>query len=207
MATVTDDFNRANEATLTGNWETLTANGLRLQTNQLDGSSSDVNCVSGWKASVNDFGDNQEAYVAIKSPGNADNGGVGVRFLSTSGGQGYVARWENAAGQVRVYKFSAGTPTEIFVRATTWVSGDILKISVETNGSNADIKVYQNGTQLGATYSDTTSVLTGGQIAVHYLWGNTRATKLDDFGGGDLASGGSALIRRIMYHRRMMGIS
>lgn len=195
MATATDDFNRANEATLTGNWETLGTAGLRLQTNQLDVGTSSVNAFSGWKTSVNDFTDEQFSQVAIKSPANSDDGGVGVRFTNTGNGTGYLAVWWQSAGQVRLYKVTSGTFTEVATRTTTWTSGDILKISVETNGANADIKVYKNDVQLGATYSDTSSVLTGGQPSLYYRWDNTRATKLDDWAGGDgtgLGGGGAA---------------
>lgn len=188
MTTQSDSFTRANEDPLAGNWETLVNNGFYLSSNAVYGKDSSVWDVSGWKASVNDFNDDQFSQAAIVVPGGGDLAGVAVRFLSTAGGRGYFAYWDPGNGRVYLYKMVAGAATQLANTVTTWASADVLRLESIQNGGNVDLKYYKNGAQLGSTYTDSSSPLTGGQPGIVYYYQDIRSIAVDDWQGGDTAA-------------------
>jgi hypothetical protein len=200
MTTVSDNFNRADENPIAGNWETLTANGLRLLTNQLQATASGAECLSGYRASATAFLANHSSAAAIVSPVNDDNAGVGVRCASTGGGRGYIARFLNGDGRIYLNKMTAGAlGATLIAPVVTWSSGDVLLLSAVTSGANCDLEVFQNGVSRG-TYTDSSSPYTSGQPAVYYRFDNANGTKIDDWQGVDAASASTK--RRLM----LMGV-
>lgn len=199
MATASDDFNRTDEEPIAGNWETLDGTGLRISTNQCDcGDFSGNPNASGWKASTNDFGDNQFSQATISGMVNFDNAGLIVRGVATGGGSYYGVFYRLNATQAAIFKVAAGVYSELTTIAGAIAAGSVLRIEAETSGANCLLRVYDDGVQIGSTYTDSSSPLTGGQPGMFYEAGNSGATKLDDWSGGDLGGGGGSAPRNLM---------
>jgi len=80
-----------------------------------------------------------------------------------------------------LWKHVGGTGTQISVVSTTELTaGDVASMTVISN----KISFFQNGVQLGATVTDN-SVVGAGTIGLRY---SDNTTRLDDFGGGPIAS-------------------
>ncbi|MFC4307493.1 hypothetical protein ACFPN2_00225 [Steroidobacter flavus] len=175
-----DNFNRANATPLGGNWETITANGLNLASNQVTGSTGLA--VSGWKAASFAFAADQSSEVKVLVPGDYDDAGIGVRLSSTGGGQGYVAQYRAGDGRVYVSRLTAGALTTLIAPVVSWTSGDVLKLTV----TGTMLEVFRNGVSIGST---TDSTHASGQPGLVYQLDNLNVTRLDDWQGQDGSSG------------------
>lgn len=189
MATFNYSSTRADVSPLPSPWETLSGSGLRVISNAIKG--NDTASVSGYLASVTDFGDNQFCEIAYTGIGGNDLPGAGARCQNSGSGlTGYIAYAAEEGGSDRVYvvKFVNGVATTISAPAETLVSP--LRIEVETVGGDAQITVTQNGTNIaGSPFTDSSSPITGGQPAGFYDYGNTNATSITNISGGDLSTG------------------
>lgn len=196
MATATDNFNRSNENPLAGDWETIT-NALALTSNQVFAASA-AQCVSAWKASANDFGDDQYSQATLDDLRNNDNAGVAVRCDTAGSGQGYIAKWSNGDGRIYVQKFTGGGSwSNLTSSIETFTGGDVLKLEATTNGSDCDLEVFVNDVSV-ITITDTSTALTGGQPGLCYEYSAINQTSIDDWEGGDIggSSGSLTILRR-----------
>lgn len=146
-----------------------------------------------WKG-TGSFTDDQ--YCKVTITGASIGGGVdaiGCTLRST--GTAYNTRTmyrvylQNVTGTpyLRVDKVVSGTATQIGANiAGTWTTGDTLIGEAVTNGSNVDVKVYQNGSLLD-TRPDTSSVLTGGKPGITGLYGSGSILG-DDWEGGNVTA-------------------
>lgn len=186
MAHASDDFNRANENPLAGNWETLYGANAQISSSAVivAGGYGGIGAV-GWKASTNDFGDDQYSQIKISTANAGDYNGVILRGVSTGGGQGYTVEVRSEVGDVRIRAISGGGPDTLSTISATFASGDILRAYAAANGANVDIAVFKNGVQVGSTYTDTFYKFTGGQPGFWYSFQNTNGTITDDWYGGD----------------------
>lgn len=190
MASASDDFNRANENPLAGNWETVIA-GLQLASN-VGKAASAAACAAAYKASVTAFSGDHYSEFVIGNATAFDYPGAGLRCNTTGGGNGYFAVVETDSNRIQWRKLVLGVFSNIgSTIAYTDANGDTIRASVTTNGVSADLRVYVNGVQQGATLNDAVGVLTGGQPGLYYEFGNSNGTTIDNFAAADLGSGGN----------------
>lgn len=191
MASASDDFNRANEDPIAGNWETV-INGLKILTNVAKAHSA-ADCVSSWKAATTAFSGDHYSEFVIGNATAFDYPGAGCRCNTTGGGNGYFAVVETDNNRIQFRKLVLGVFSNIGSTIPyTDANGDTIRFAVSTNGVSADLKVYVNGAQIGATQNDVAGVLTGGQPGLYYEFGNSNATTIDTWASADLVAGANA---------------
>lgn len=186
----TDDFNRANETPLAGNWTHTTAgvSRLLLVSNKFTGVAG-----VGLMAYRNDVtpGASQWAQVVVDS----DGGLVGPAvYVQTGADSGYTAAGGGVASGSTVYvsKFSAGSVVDLTTR-TRPSPPYTIKLEATTTGSVTTLKLFFNGVQNGADITDSSSPHTSGRIGINGYGVSTPGTGGDDFAGGNL---GSAAVSR-----------
>lgn len=149
-----------------------------------------------WKGT---FSENQYAQITLTvGAGGADDAaGVCLRSSGSKSGSNLqcyrvIAR-PYGSGVIRVVKVSGGgtegTPTDIAQATTT---GDVLAAECVTNGGNAVITVYLNGSPLGTTFTDSSSPYTTGNPGVSAR-GAIQLVLGDDFVAGDVTAGGGGI--------------
>jgi hypothetical protein len=178
-----DDFNRANETPLASPWlivgtVTATAN---LSTNTVVANNGGLDF--GYYYSSVTWPDNQYSEAAITVTGTTAGTGYGVLARGDVNGGAltyYRAVVSKAASNnVDLSKFVGGTKTAIGSRTTTWVDGDVFRI--EVTGSTISLK--QNGTILGATFSD--SGIATGRAGIIYS-SQVTSGNIGNWAGGSL---------------------
>lgn len=189
MTTKTDPFTTTENplGAVTGNWTTVTADGLRDFNPGAKASTSAIqDNASMYALSIYTFLSDHTAEITYGTIGNDDWGGVGVRLATTGGGQGYVAYYRPESSLVSLYLLTAGTVggsgTFILnITATTFTSGDKLKLGVV----GTTLTVYKNGTSIG-TVTDAT--YTTGQPGIAYSFQNNNITVITGWTGTDAGS-------------------
>lgn len=182
MATFTDDFNRADESPITGDW-TNTAGTIRILSQQVRGNGAEsIAIVSG-----SSFDDNQSATVEFTTLVNSDLGGVGVRV--DTNGDGYILQWPTSNSSLVVNARVGGSSTALFTRSVGSVLtvGDTITLDVTGNV----LSCFRNGVQVGASYTDASSTFTSGSPAIWYSAQNVGGTRLDNFSAEGMASAAS----------------
>jgi len=170
----TDDFNRANESPIAGNWETNIGsfNGASLISNRIIGTGG--NWLARVATSAATFPADQSASTVLLA---GNEGFVGAVVRIQSDGSCYAASYLGG-GSARIYKFVGTSATTPFSDYTaTFSSGDVLKISATGSGS-VTLTLYQNGSSLG-TRTDSSSPYNSGQPGI---WGGDSIST-DDFVG------------------------
>jgi hypothetical protein len=168
----TDNFVRANAATLGANWEenpnatyvwSISSNTAIKSTGQFN-----ADAVY-WIGST--VPDNQWASVKIASTSNT-NQGAAVRITqgtTASRNNGYrvvcATRSSSTCTQVIAYKVTNSVSTDIITVNSAGISSWTTKyIQISAEGSNpTTVKIYVDGTQIGTTYTDSTSPWTTGK--------------------------------------------
>lgn len=177
---VHDNFDRA-DGELGPNWtkDTSWGSGLSISGNKVVATSSGVHY---WNA--NTFGADQ--YSQIRLTGAVGSwSGVFVRGNPRPAAF-YLVRINGAGADL--YSWSNGIFTQLAHDATGWASGDVLRLAVRTvSQTKAHLTVYRNGAEL-FSYDDTASFIAGGQPGIG-LHNDTVSMSLDDWEGGELASG------------------
>lgn len=174
-----DNFNRANENPLAGNWTTQTgANAMQLSdSTRVRGTVTGYNAAY-WNADA--FGGDHYSQIVATIVASGNSAFPCVRMQSGAASAYYVRG--NGAGTVGVYKIVNGTITQLGSNyALTVANGDTLKISI----TGSVITISHNGVPHATTQTD--SALTGGSAGVGS--GNT-ARYADDWTGGDVAASG-----------------
>ena len=183
-------------------WEAIDADGGDVASNEWkeNASHADQYVTSGIKSSVCDFADDQYAEIDLHDCAAIDNDYVGVVVRAVDGGNPLTssdyyfcvyAYWDDASlSYFYIGQVDNDTHT-YFTQAATYAGqisdGDVLRLEVTTNGSDADLVCKLNGSTLtNGSQTDSTSAFTGGQPGVTYYRGNISATAGDDFSAGDL---------------------
>lgn len=168
MTQVADNFNRADENPLAGNWTTTIGhNALQIVTNECAQTSGD--CSAYWNTDL----------------ATDDNF---AQFTHTTAGfnNGPVVRNQKTAASMFLYsgtdhtrsKFTAGAYVSLEANdGTTWNSGDIVKLSIV----GTTLQAYQNGTPVGTGLTDS-SFPTGRTIGAFIGF----LSPFDNFVGGDV---------------------
>lgn len=178
----TDDFNRANETPLAGNWTTVTS-----ETNSNLSSNTVVPSVLSNDSTVyrNDITPPNDQYSQAKITVNNNSGGgigQGVAVRVATGARTYyrVVADHAASNNVELGAMVAGTFTPIWTRTQAFTDGDTFRLEVQ----GTTLRVYRNGVQIGADSTD--SNIASGRFGLSYSSTATSASA-DDWEGGDFA--------------------
>jgi hypothetical protein len=172
---VTDDFDRANETPLAGNWTAVNGT-LHLISNNVQGGSEGSVNVSYYNAltPAND----QYSAAVVAANGGAGNQGVTVR-TSTSAASWYVFEADN--GVFRIWKYVAGAFTQLTSSSGSISVADVVRI--EASGSS--ISGLRNGSTIHGPVTDTSHA--SGRVGIY---SSLAANKWASWEGGDLGGGG-----------------
>lgn len=175
---VTDNFNRADNADLGAEWTAVSGTGqFKIESNSAKSSQPAANRDEYHSLLV---GNDQQAKAKVTVSGVTDQTGIGVGVrIQISNFNLYMAVVNKASSNnVTVAKVVASVYTLIGQRTTTWVDGDELTFSI----TGTTLRVYQNGTQLGADMTD--SEFSSGRVGVTSRPVFTSGA-LDDWEGKD----------------------
>jgi hypothetical protein len=186
MGWFTDLFNRADNADLGANWTPFTGRALKIASNTATPTAvlTTANEFYTGTAPTN----NQFSRISIATFTAPAEIGVLVRSgtdpATWTNYQGYASN-RGGGTTTAIDKIVAGTPTGLASEnATTWVAGDILKLTVL--GQN--LFIYRNGVLLLSAFD---AALSSGTLGL-YAYSETATTDsaLDNFVGGDLPQQG-----------------
>ena len=169
----TDDFNRANEDPLAGNWTSVQHN-ARLVSNQFAGPASDTDGLVYWSPVTPP--DAQWSQITVKAAGSNNDWGPACR-VATGAVTAYFQ--DHFPGSEGLYKAVGGTYTNIAAGSAVGYSvNDVLY--VEAQGTNIACTI--NGSADAST-SDVS--ISSGRLGLFVFNNDARG---DDWSGGDFLS-------------------
>jgi hypothetical protein len=179
---VNDHFN-VNGASLGANW-TDVVSGLFVSGNVAVMPNDGAGSRSAFYSAVS-FTDTQTCGVTFVTVQNSSFGwgGPAVRFSNASGLNGYHILSYPASATIRLWKWVAGTQTEIASFSGTAVDGDIFELQV----SGTTFKLFRNGTQVGTDQTDSGVSSGSGGIFLNVGGGGTSPQLDDWYATGDIA--------------------
>ena len=167
--TYTDNFNRANETPLAGNWTCQPAAGVNLSTNHLTGATDIAWQGAFWNA--NSFNNDQWSQGTVGTIYHLQ--GVTVRASAST--NSFYMFGSYSSTHYRLYKVTAGTAVQLGSDYGAPVANDVIKLSV----TGTVLTPYINGTPQ-STVSDAT--FASGSAGVMLF---DTSANLDDWSGGD----------------------
>jgi hypothetical protein len=188
-----DSFNRADSGTVDAtNWTEVVDSEWSISGNALVASATVsppgmVRTTTTAHAAIADV----RATAAIVSASVVDGGPI-VR-CDSAGTTFYGAFYNGTA--IEVYRVNGGTETQLFTRTTALAQNDRLGLAVSGTGATVTLSVYRNGTQVGASGTDTSGsrITAAGQCG---LWAY-GSPAFDDFVvDDDLFVASGTLLRR-----------
>lgn len=186
MTTKTGDFT-VTQNPLTSPWENGMAAGCRAAGAGAYATAA-VTHASIWLASDYTCTADQSAEITLGSLSVYDFPGVVLRWAATGGGVGYRIFYENNAGTLEVHRWSAGASAATIASfAQSFANGDTLKAQI----IGTTLKVYKNGAQIGADYTDAN--VASGQFGITYTFAGTAGTRITAFTGIDGLSAGPTI--------------
>lgn len=181
MVAYIDDFNRADQSPIADDWETINNDGVEIFSNEIRAAGLAVNGISAIRNVIRNFTADQYSQIQVTTALQTGDY-VGPACRCSVGGNGYYFRVDGNAASQALYKIVSGTATQLVVYNTAAiVVGDTLRIEVV----GALIKVYRNGSEIIST---TDTDLASGQPGVYAHWGNTRASRADNFQADDIGA-------------------
>lgn len=157
---------------------------LGIYTNILYVQSGTGSALSYWNATTN----NDQA---IQAKATVSNRGAFVAGRITKTGDNnysaYVLRW-NTDGTMEFLKVSAGTWTQLSSFSASFTTNDVMRLEI-TGTSTVSLVAKKNGTQVGTTYTDSSSPLASGFTGLGTASGDIC---IDDFQADDDAGGGGS---------------
>lgn len=183
-ALATDNFNRADANPIGGNWTTANNhNAMQIVSNTCQPSSLLVDCGAYYNAIT--WPDDQ--YAQVKVTVNSTGTGVGIGLFCRQAAAANtcyrLVASHAASNNIELGKFVTGTFTGIWTRTQAFTDGDILRLEVQ----GTTLRAYFNGAQIGADTTD--SSIASGNAGIAYSSATSATTLLDDWEGGDFASG------------------
>lgn len=188
MASVFDDFQRANETPLAVPWVTGTSDGaFNLSSNvavaaSLGADSCSVYHGAGAPTWAVDHGASVKVTVATSVAGVGF--GVCLRHAAAARTMYRIVVGKAASNNVEVQRALAGAFTLVGQRTTAWTDGDLLTAEISGPATAVVIKIYRNGSQVGADVTDNSS-LASGSPGIAYS-GAASSGSLNDWTGYDL---------------------
>jgi hypothetical protein len=159
VQTQSDDFNRADQTPLSGNWTTITGlNPLQLLSNRV--TSNVVGTAGDMRYNAASFPNDQWAQISLPAFSNAANcfGGVLLRASAVAGTDYRV--FLQSSGQFFIQKYLTGTPTTLKTAAYAVAPNDI----VTASAIGTQISIYDNGNLLWTLSDATTAAGSAGAI-------------------------------------------
>lgn len=185
MATASDDFNRANETPLAGNWTSFTASKFNLAGNVVVPAATGSDSTSIWNA--NAFANDQFSQAALTVNG-TNGGGAGLGLCLRSDGNPSRTLYRlvidhAASNNIDISRFNAGANSPLKQVTQAWTDGDTWRFEI----TGFVLSVYRNGA-LVTTFDDSASgsKIASGSVGISYSSTETSAS-LDNWSGGDLA--------------------
>jgi hypothetical protein len=162
VTTVADDFNRANETPMAGNWATTTSeSAFNLSGNVAVPSSVAADCGAIYTGAS--WGNDQSvrATLSVVSTGGA---GAGIGFWvrhALAAVTGYRVVFDHAASNnVQVGRFITGAFTSLIQFTRAWTDGDTMRVDVTGPAASTRIEIFHNGTSI-QVLTDNSSVASG----------------------------------------------
>ncbi len=182
-----DNFNRADENPLGGNWVNDTGYGAcRIVSNAVDGAAG-ASCMARWNVDVPNA--DQYCQVRIAAGATIFYQGAAVRVQGNSSKTAYIL-FAYSATQITLYRFVGGVGTVLYNDGAVSVApGDTIKLEASGTGAAVTLRAYINGVNYGGDILDTAAdrIIAAGLLGIH-TYANVGHT-LDDFEGGNLAAG------------------
>ena len=189
---VTDNFNRANETPLASPWGSNTVDPeFKLVSNAAQPDNVFQDCSSRHTTAGLSADQYAQAKVSMTTGGDAGAGpGVTVRAASNAKTY-YRLACQKTSPAVELSRFNAGTYTFLATRTVTWSDGDTFRVEVSGTGSTVTLKIFRNGSQLGADISDSDGnrITAAGSPGIAFSSGSVVTASVDDFEAGDLERG------------------
>jgi len=183
----TDSFTRANNADLGTAWDVPTGGAaFKVASNAatptfLESDAMESNNSATWP-------NDQYAQCAVTVVGTVSTTGLGPAVRMATGALTFYrcVASHAATNNVELAKFVSGSYTQLALRTQAWTDGDVLRVEV----SGTTLKMFRNGTQLGANVTD--SSIASGRAGIGYS-GAVTSGSLDDWEGGDFTTAAKAL--------------
>jgi hypothetical protein len=185
VATASDNFNRANETPIAGNWTNFQGT-FNLATNAAT-PASPASADAGTKWNANTFGADQfsQADLTVSGANGADQGlGLVLRTDGAASPTQYrIVADHNATLNISIARQNAGVFAGLKQVTQAWTDGDTWRVEIK----GFIISVYRNG-GLVTTFDDSASgsKIASGQVGIGFSSSETSAS-LDNWSGGDLA--------------------
>jgi hypothetical protein len=178
----TDNFNRADAATLGGNWtDNPTIAGMGITSNQAEAKAGGGYCQAHRSAEA--FNADQYVKATWISGGEA---AVTVR----GSGDNFYMLYVSTGGSTFIFRRDPGSFTSLVNFGSALTVGDVAELQVE----GSTLRAYRNGVQIGTDQSDGTH--TTGKPGV--FGSDGEASKLDDWEGGNMGGGVVLRANRLM---------
>jgi hypothetical protein len=204
---IKDDFNRANGA-LGASWTKLFATDIPFTISSYTALiAADGGYESGNYYNVATYGPDCEAYATVSAAQTNASSSLGIEArLANAGGNtrdGYHLDWSKD-GTLQIYVIDDGAYTAIGSSTSRTMTAGYKFGIVVTGGATTTIKAYTDegaGWVERLSVTDSTSPYTAaGNIAIHgYDSPGSETGKLDDFGGGTVASGTTLTVQEASH--------
>lgn len=189
----TDDFARSDNVDLGANWTPVASSGnFEIIGGAVRADSGLVDTAEVYSAGT--FADDQysQAVISSMTTGTGDQTGIGVCVRGDTASKSMYWAVVNAAASnnVSVHKFVSGSATLLAQRTQAFSSTDTLKLEITGQDASIVLKVYRNGTQIGADIADSSgSHVNTGKAGLAYSSNTGDQPTLDNWEGGDLSGG------------------
>jgi hypothetical protein len=179
----TDNFNRANENPLAGNW---TQGFGQTDTFSLNANAANSTSGNDCAAYYNAITWPDDQYMEVKCSPNASGAGSGYGLamrMDTATKSLYRIVIDNA-GNIDIARIDSGTYNGLATRSVSFVTGGTLRVEV-TGSATVTIKVFWQGVQAGANITDSSANRrTTGKAGISFS--STNGGSEDDAAGGSI---------------------
>jgi hypothetical protein len=186
-----DNFNRANQNPMAGNWSSLPGlSGLRIVSSSSRAITTNTDNGSYWNADT--FSDNQYSQITLSyTPTGSHWAGLLVRVVpEATRYSGYSIQVDGSVVYFYRINSTGGYSNLLTQWSDSFVSGDVLKMSIHNSGPSQVIRVWKNGVQIGSDLADSTYQSGGGPGIM--VWESSSGMIMDDWVGGNVAGGENA---------------
>jgi hypothetical protein len=181
-----DNFNRASEVPMGGNWSVPTGGNIdafNLSSNTFTNPIAlSFNCIMYWNADSFSADQYSQATATVYNAPASYSLGIMVRVQTSgaAGGNGYYFGGVAPLG-FGIYKIVGGSFTQLLA-TTTFTDGDVLKLTAV----GTTLEAFKNGSSVGSTTDSTYST---GQAGIGG-YGGAAFTVFDDWSGDNIGGGG-----------------
>jgi hypothetical protein len=174
-STSSDNFNRANETPLAGNWTSVTGQPgtLNLSANAVSIGNAGNDAAYYYTGT---WANDQTSSVEVTASNSSAGAGAGPVVRAATGANTFYRAVVDSTGNYEVGKVIAGTFTSIRTGTVSFANGLALKLSI----TGTTLTLFYNGTQVGATMTD--SSIASGKPGIGYS-STLTATTMDNWVG------------------------